>query len=67
LLLPLLLSTSAALYRGSKAARKAKEEGVVEEGVGPGALRALSALPIAFWVGIGAVWLYWTATQIGIL
>lgn len=67
LLLPLLLSTSAALYRG--ASKVAKETGRGEDsgGLGAGALRgALSALPKGMWFGIGAVWCYWiTSTQLG--
>ena len=65
LLLPLVLSTSAALYRGWTK-RSRREAG---EGVGTptsGLLDALRGLPPGMWVGIGLVWAYWTSTQIGI-
>ena len=57
LLLPLILSTSAALYRGAVKAKKS-------EGTGFG--RAFGFLPPGIWVGIGLVWAYWAASQAGV-
>ena len=60
LLIPLVVSTSAALYRG---AMKAK----TNEGTKTFDFRkTFEALPTGMWVGIGAVWAYWTASQAGI-
>ena len=68
MLLPLLLSTSAALYRGAiKAAREAEVRGEAKAGVGAVVMDTLGALPKGMWAGIGLVWLYWTATQLGLL
>lgn len=73
MLLPLLLSTSAALYRGASKAAAARDEGAKEDGgregsgVGAGLVRALSFLPKGIWVGIGIVWCYWIfSAQLGL-
>ena len=61
LLLPLVLSTSAALYRGAMKAKKSSEcTGF--EALG----RAFGFLPPGIWAGIGLVWAYWTASQAGV-
>jgi hypothetical protein len=61
LLLPLVLSTSAALYRG--AAKAARERG---EALGPGVfVDGVRNLPAGMWVGIASVWAYWAAEQLG--
>lgn len=60
LLLPLVLSTSAALYRGAMKAKKAESAGF--EALG----RAFGFLPPGIWAGIGLVWAYWTASQAGV-
>tara|TARA_B110000977_G_scaffold126019_1_gene161227 strand:+ start:1309 stop:1731 length:423 start_codon:yes stop_codon:yes gene_type:complete len=58
LLLPLVLSTSAALYRGAKKAKKDWAEN--------GLIKAFAVLPPGMWVGIGLVWAHWTASQVGV-
>ena len=60
LLLPLVLSTSAALYCGAMKAKKAESAGF--EALG----RAFGFLPPGIWAGIGLVWAYWTASQAGV-
>lgn len=60
LLLPLILSTSAALYRGAMKAKKSESTGFDALG------RAFGFLPPGIWVGIGLVWAYWTASQAGV-
>ena len=57
LLLPLVLSTGAALYRGWSKARSTSGE----ERANP-----LAALPPGMWLGIGGVWCYWLASQSGV-
>lgn len=61
LLLPLVLSTSAALYRGAMKAKKSSES-TGFEALG----RAFGFLPPGIWAGIGLVWAYWTASQAGV-
>jgi hypothetical protein len=61
LLLPLVLSTSAALYRGAMKAKKSTES-TGFEALG----RAFGFLPPGIWAGIGLVWAYWTASQAGV-
>jgi hypothetical protein len=60
LLLPLLLSTSAALYRG--ATKDTKKQGTENAD----ATTTFQLLPPGMWLGIGAVWAYWTASQAGV-
>lgn len=60
LLLPLILSTSAALYRGAMKAKKSESTGLVVW------RRAFGFLPPGIWLGIGLVWAYWSASQAGV-
>jgi hypothetical protein len=55
-----ILSTSAALYRGAMKAKKSESTGFDALG------RAFGFLPPGIWVGIGLVWAYWTASQAGV-
>ena len=71
LLLPLVLSTSAALYRSASKVANENGHGGDNGGDGDGGgsgglailLGAFGVLPKGMWVGIGMVWAYWISTQ----